>query len=323
VPRGGAAATVLRVAGDAPPPGAVLVLGGLPAGVEAEVPPFAEGTDAVPVVLRAPADAAPALALADVGLAGSDGNPLGTRFEHQVPLTRVDNDRVYVSADANRLPVAVCDPCPFALEVQAPRVPLAGGGTLALAIGVRRDDGFKAPVRVRAIWAPPGVSVQQVTAGEGAAEVSVRLDAEARAKPGRYPLVFVASAEIAGTVRECASPVLTLEVTEPWLAAELGRVRTARDARVELPVVLQRKRELADSLRAELSGLPADVRAEPVEVPSGAERFAVPVVVGAKAPPGRHAVVLRVAVVTAEGEVVHVFRGGELRIDRAAAEDEP
>lgn len=314
VPRGGRGATVLAVSNLAP--GTRLSLAGLPAGVRATIPPVARGTPLVPVILQADANAGRAAAACTVqATRGDTVHEAG--FLQVVPLVRVRNNQVLYSTACRRLPVAVVDPAPFSIELESPTVPLVRGGPLGLRVKVRRAKGARHPVRVRLLWTPPGVGAGQITLRGDQDRGVLPLSAGARAAVGTWKIAVVGTAVVGGGRLEAASSLGDLRVEAPWVTASIGKARAEQGRTAELVVALSTAKTFEGEARAELLNLPRGVSTRAVTFGAGAKRLVFPLEFAASAPPCRHrSHVLRLRVPGPGGEVVHHFRGGEIRVDR-------
>lgn len=312
VPRGQAGAAVLRA--DNLAAGLEPLARELPAGVTAEFGPRLTGSPLLALRLQATGDAPAAGALLQFAGRGEPPTPLG--FAQPITLVSGRNDTPQLQTTQRALPVAVTAALPFAATPQPPTVPIVRGAPFELPIAIARGTGFAGRVRVRGLWAPPGVTLGQATADEKAAATTVTIEATASAPLGTFPCVFVASARVDGATGQQALPFVPIEIVEPVVRGEPGTARTDAGKNVDLPVALTPVGKPTGPYRATLLGLPRGVRAEPLQVAADATTATFHLEVAADAAVGRHPDLgLELRVPTARGELLHRFRGGELRID--------
>jgi hypothetical protein len=328
VARGNRAAAVLQWNGLDPKDARALAALDLPAGVAARFGPVRSGTNLVPVVFTAEADAP--LAGSQVALAANapDATLPECTFVQPLTLVTTRNDQPLFAATLRRLPVAVTESAPFTLQLEPPAVPIVRGAPLSLAVKVVRAQGFSERITLKALWNPPGVGSGQVNVEGDTATAAFPLSADGNALTGRMLVAVVGEARWQGGSVAVCTDFAELQVDEPWLTATIGEVRTEPGKNVELPVTIACKRELAGPCRARLLGLPRGVQAEAIDCPAagGEVRFALQI--AADAAVGRHRSVLvqilaPLAAAGADGAaaatVEHRFGGGELRIDAPLA----
>lgn len=326
VTRGNRIGAVLQWSGLDPKHELVLMAKDLPAGVTAEFGPVLAGTNLVPLLLTAAPDAEMAGSQAALWLrAAVAPHERDPGFQQVVPLVMARNDQPLVSATVRRVPVAVTQAAPFTLVVEPPAVPIVRGAPLQLQVRIVRAEGFTEAVRVRALWNPPGLSAGQVEIDGKADRGTFPLDASGSAMTGRIPIALVGQARSRGGSVEVCSDWIELQVDEPWLTADVGKVRTEAGVAATLRVQCKAVRPLTGACEATLLGLPRGVTcaAIPFEA-AAANELDFALQVAADAAPGRHRgflVQVRVPANAASGapSVEHRFGGGEIRIDEPAA----
>ncbi|MBK8979048.1 MAG: pre-peptidase C-terminal domain-containing protein [Planctomycetes bacterium] len=320
VPRGGRGATLLAARELERDAGIELGFAGVPSGVAAAAPAFVPGADTVPVVFEAAVDAPLGGALlTPTATAGGDAarEPRDVRFVHELPLLRSDGNTVYVSTLATALPLAVCEPCPFRIELAPLAAPIVRGASMALPFRIERDDGFDGTVTVRMLWTPPGIGAGTASQRRGNDAGALSLSARSDAAVRTWPIVLVASAQVGEVTREVSSAIVPLEVCEPWLRITTAAARGEQGERLPLKLTVARARELPGPYRVQVGRLPRGVTVElPEAIAPDADAIEGVWVVAADAAVGRHQPYLDVRVPVDGGEVRHVFGGVELRIDR-------
>src|SRR5262249_18866218 len=169
--------------------GLAFLAAALPAGVTAVFGKIQKGINLVPVVLTAAADAPLADALGELSLSAEQEprqRPAG--YAQVLPLVTVRNDQPILTATQGGLPVAVTRKAPFALAIEAPRVPLIRGAPLGVVVRVQRSEGFAGDVRVKALWTPPGVSAGEITVAKDKDTGVLPLEANGNAPLGPFAL---------------------------------------------------------------------------------------------------------------------------------------
>jgi hypothetical protein len=133
----------------------------LPANVQATAGILDKTVDTVPMVFEAAADAPLAQKL--FTFTGAPAEPIeGTqpafRVEHVVNVCENGNQRPFYTIKQYDLPVAVTEPIPAKIEVQAPATPAMRGSQFPLKVKVERTGEFKGQVDVTLLYAPPGIA---------------------------------------------------------------------------------------------------------------------------------------------------------------------
>lgn len=317
VPAGARMGGVLQVSGANPATELELVARNLPAGVSARFGPVRRGINLVPILLTADAQAPLQHALIEFGTRAGDAQPeQQVRFAQIVPLVTVRNDQPILNTAQLALPIAVTRALPFVVEVAPPTVPIVRNAPLALAVRVRRADGNKDRIRVRALWTPPGVNAGQVVLEPGQDEVVIPLSASNSAMLGEFPVAVVGTVYTRGDRFESASDFVPLRVDEPWVTSKLEPARTEQGTPTELRASLTVRRPVAGAIKARLLGLPRGVTAAELHLEPTATTAVFALQVGKDATCGRHRnVVLEVSAPSGGGDVVCRGSGGELRID--------
>ncbi|MEM9659294.1 MAG: PPC domain-containing protein, partial [Planctomycetota bacterium] len=131
----------------------------LPEGVVATPVPLAADYNRVPVLFEA-ADEAPLDAvLTPVVARLAEGEAsIKSLFKQQTWLVRGRNNVPVWDHWADRAAIAVTERLPFKLTLIAPKAPLVQRGSKELRVVAERDEGFDAPIAVRMLYVPPGVS---------------------------------------------------------------------------------------------------------------------------------------------------------------------
>lgn len=317
VPRGGRMACVLRVAGVDRKDGIEYQAQNLPEGTRASRATLHESSPYVPFVISADAKAPLGAALVDLEATARKAPQKRAAGYHQsIPLVRVENDRVYLRTTTDRIPVAVSEALPFRIDVEQPKVPIVRGSAFGLRVTVHRDKGFKGAVQARLLYNPPGVRGGVITI-PGDKNTGVLPLSQAGGVPDEpWDVVVVGRSSVGGTVETC-SEVIKLAVVSPYYIAGIGKARAAQGEEVELPVTLKMREKFAGKVKVRVPNLPRDVKVSFTEIDEKSTELTCKLVIGPKAPPGRHRnLVFQFIVPTEGGNAVQTTRGGELRIDR-------
>lgn len=314
VPAGGRMAVRISTRGAAP--GTELSFRNLPPGVTARSGTLQRGSNLVPVVFEAATDAGLASRRLDIlARLAEQKEPRLTRYLQVAALVRVRNQQLYLWTLEETLPLAVTKESPFRLEVEPPEVPLIRGSPLRLKVRVHRDAGFNAPIRVRMLYNPPGVGAGQVTVPKNEGHLS--LSANGNAPVRTWQCAVVGRYYANRTFREASSAMFALRVEEPWMTARLGKARAEQGQAVQLAVDLKKAKDFGGKVRAELLNLPPGATATSPIVDQETDRVTFDLKLAQNARPGRYRnLVLRLRMPSEQGDVVHHYRGGELRIDR-------
>ncbi len=300
-----------------------VTLGNLPAGVTANIPTMPKGRNQVPVVLNVAADASRCGQLVTVGGKGMAGDkPVIGDFNQRAILVQGQNAVDIWGHDADRLAVAVKDESPFSIEVVQPKVPLVRNGSIDLKIVATRDEGFDAPITVRPIYNPPGVTCRNgVTIPKGQTTANVYTTANNNAAMGPSPIVLLATASHAGKNHEVSSQLITLDIADSLFDTEFAKTSVEQGAEAELVVGIKRKREYSGATKVELVGLPAGTSSEPLDLAADASELKFKVTATEKARVGRFNTVRCRIVVTQDGELITQTAGtGQLRVDKPLPE---
>lgn len=313
VPQGGRTAVMMRATRRDVGGALELLLEGLPAGVTAEAIPLAADYNRIPVVLSAAADAPLAGGLVRLS---TNHEQAASRFEQQTWLVRGRNNVPVWSYFGDRWPVAVTKPLPFRLTIAQPKSPLVRSGSKQLQITAERDEGFTAPIKVRTLYDPPGVSSNRSQSiAENATEVAIPTTAAGNARLGEWPIAVVGEANVGGRVI-AATQFVTLRVAEPYLALQFPTVATIQGEPVEFIVPVEVKTPFEGPAQVQLLGLPPGVTTEPAEINKESKQVVFPLQVAADARVGRHERLFCQITVTEQGEPVpHTIGYGKLHID--------
>jgi hypothetical protein len=291
----------------------------LPAGVTAEISPFAENEGSVPVIFSAAANAPVAGALVDVtGRATLGKLTVEGRLRQRTSLVRGNNNREVWGYTAERMALAVTEAIPYSLEIVEPKAPLIQNGSIALKVRAQRKAGFDAPITLALLYFPPGVSsANSVTIGKGESEAQIPLTADGSARIGTARITVLGTAAVGDGSVTVAAPLASLTVGEPYFKFAFTPVTVQQGQATQLVVGINKLKDFAGPVKAELVGLPGEVTSEPREFGPQVKEIIFPLSTTAKSPVGRHKTIYCKAVVSVAGEPVTLtLDGGDLRIQR-------
>ncbi len=272
---------------------------------------------AVPVLLSAPADAPLAASLVEVTGKHKEGDrTVEGRLLQKTSLVRGINNREVWDYRSNRMAIAVTDAVPFHVEIVQPKAPLVQNGALGLKVTATRDMGFKAPITLRMLHNPPGVSSpESVAIPEGQNEAVIPLTADGGASIRKWKIAVLAESYPGDGPVVVSSQLADLEVSEPVLRFQFQPAVVEQGQKTNVVVKIEKTRKLQSPATIELLGLPNEVTTEPRQIDDAASEVVFPVSTTAKSPVGLHRTLICRAVVKSQGEpITHIVGGGELRI---------
>lgn len=299
-------------------------LTGLPESVTPHTDVMHEAVHQLPVVFEVSADAKATGAMVDLVAEHVDpARKIQGRLRHSLELVKYENQPFY-TFDVNCLALAVTEAIPFKIEVVEPPVPIVQRGSMSLPVKLERFDDFKGDVTIRLLWNPPGIGSGTLHLKGNQAEGVIHLNARGNARAGIWKTVAVATAKIGGGDFQVASRLFSLRVAEPLVDFSIARTRTELGRPVEVAVKVDAKTAFEGEAKTELLGLPPKVTTTSVNVKPDAKEIGYPLVVNAKAPPGRHGGLFIRAVVMKDGHpIVHHSTRGELILDKPLPPKDP
>jgi len=241
---------------------------GLPDGVEFEAPHFTKN-DAVILTT----------------FTTTPGAKLGASLLELIPHT-VGNDRPLKGAVAQTTPAndqrggyaplfnktrklgfAVLEEAPFEVSVEQPRIGLARNAELDLTVNVKRKGDFAGAIYLEMDWLPAGVNKQPpliIEAGETTGYY--KLSATSKAAAGKHRLSITGRENQGGNPRSgvgfhyVASPLITVEVNDPYMQIELSQTAVEQSSRGEITGTIKHLRRFTGEATAGLLRLPTGVQ---------------------------------------------------------------
>ncbi len=291
----------------------------LPKGMKVESLPVTANTTSVPVLFTADDKAPPAVVAAD--MVAKTVDPKGPAVEGHLQqvslLVRGQNNRAVYTQTIERLTTAVINKAPFKIEVVEPKVPLVKNGSMDLKVRAVREKGFTAPINVRMLYNPNGLSSStSAQIPEGKDEGTLTVTAGSGAETKEWKIIVLATATVGNGPIETASNFVKLQVGQPYFdfTFKPGAVDQAQE--VKYVVQVTNNIEFGGKAKAQLVGLPAEATCEPIEITKDSTEATFTVKTTAKTPAGRHKAIYCTLVVTQNGEPInHTLGPGEIRVD--------
>ena len=292
---------------------------GLPQGMTAQMGPIPADQTTVPVLLTAAADAPLAAALVDVIGSRKEGpRTIEGHLSQRTSLVRGDNNREVWNHYTDRLAAAVTDAVPFHIEIVPPKVPLVQNGSMGLKVVATREPNFKAPIVLRLLYSPPGVSMPDaVTIPEGQTAAVIPLTADGGAAIRTWKIAVLGEAAVGDGPVMVSSQLADLEVAEPRFRFAFQAAFVDQGQRTSLVAKIEKNKPFDGPATVELLGLPNEVTSQVQQITKDSTEIVFPIATTANSPPGLHKTLLCRAVVTSQGEpITHLLGGGELRIQK-------
>ena len=255
---------------------------GLPPGVTMIASKYPKGVKQMPVQFVAAPDAKPGVSFIKLIAKAVDKSPLEGSCQQGFPFTDRRAQYAWWFVQLDEFALAVVDPAPFRVETSSPSVVIAKNSEVTLDLKIERQPGWNEPLEIQTDWLPLGVEKGPpvpVAAGQNTAQLHLR--ASEKALAGKWPITVTATT-INGDVlggggcRLVSSPVITLEVSEPYLSVTFQRAAIERGQQGELVADLKQNRPFSGKASASLLRLPKGVKLlEPLPQISAADKTCV------------------------------------------------
>jgi hypothetical protein len=299
----------------------------LPEGVTLHAPRITPGTQRVPVVFEATADAKPRAALIELAVRPVGGKAeLPSGYRQTILMNQYSNNDYYLHVPIDRLALAVTEPAPFRVEVEEPKSALVQNGEMTLKFRVIREKDFDGPVTVQMEWRPTGLNTAvPVTVPAGQTEGTYLLGAARNAAAGSHQVTLTA---MSGSGRRgyydgdgrtyVASQPFRLTVAEPHVEARIARTSIERGKTATLVCKLNHLQPFAGTAKVTLGRLPRGVElVEPVkEITAADKEVSFTLRATSEALVGNYQGIVLDVTVTDNGQAVRQLTGsGMLRVD--------
>ncbi len=320
LPRGGRYASLVNV--DRANCGGAVTwdVSALPAGVSMEFDPLPDGITQQAIIFAAAPDAPRAASLARV--TPKTAVPDATypaRFVQNLEFVQGEpNQTPYVTSVQSTIPIAVTDAAPYSLEIVKPTVPLVQSGTMDLKIKATRAPDFKAPITVRLMWNPPGItSPGTIDIPEGQTEATYQLTATGDAPAKSWRLTVLGESGVNGGVIYNAAPFTELTVAPPYLTMKMEMGATEQGKPGEIFCSLEVAKPFTGPAKITLYGLPAKVTTIQKEFLATDKDVRFPVTTLPDSPTGKHQNLFCQAIIMENGSPIPhtIAQGGVFRVD--------
>ncbi len=292
----------------------------LPPGVKLDYMPMPGNIGQYVIAFTAAADAPLGAKLTHMTPKLSDPkNPLSGRFVQNYEFVQGEpNNTPYYISSVNTLPVAVIDELPFTLEILKPTVPLVQSGNMDLKVVAKRKEGFKAPINVRMLWNPPGISSPgQVTIPENGTECIYPLNCSGGTEARLWKLAVTGDTDAGQGPTAASSSLQEVTVAPPYLSMkiEMGAVEQGKQG--ELLCKLEHAKPFQGKAKVTLYGLPAKATTVEKEIAAGDAEVRFPITTAPDTPAGKHTNLFCACIILENGvPVPHIIgQGGILRVD--------
>lgn len=239
---------------------------GLPPGVSMIASRYPKGIKQMPVQFVAAPDAKPGVSFIRLLAKAVDNSPVEGSCQQGFPYTDRRSQYAWWFVQLDEFALAVVEPAPFRIESASPSVAIAKNSEVTLHLKIQREAGWNEPLEIQTDWLPPGVEKGPpipVPAGQDTAEL--RLHASDKAPPGIWPITVTAST-VNGEVlsgagcRLVTSPIISMEVSEPYLNVNFQRAAIERGQKGELIADLKQNKAFTGKATASLLRLPKGVK---------------------------------------------------------------
>ncbi|MFT4589458.1 MAG: hypothetical protein ACI9VS_001696 [Candidatus Binatia bacterium] len=321
VPRGNRFATLIRVGRSNFGGDVALEAPELPVGVKMSADVIAGNVNETPVVFEAAADAPIAAKLAPLVGRQAQNKDINGGFKQTLDLIYGQpNNTVYYRETVDRVAVAVTEEAPFKISIVKPKVPLVQGGSMTLKVTAERKEGFKAPIKLRMLWNPPGVGSQnEVTLGEGQTEASYTLNANGNAALRVWKIAILANSDAGKGLIWTSSQLMDLTVDKPYIGLQIPLAASEQGKPAGVLCNIQQLQPFDGEATVQLHGIPPKVTISqnPLKITSTNSAVVFNASVAADAPVGQHKSLFCQVIVWKNGEPIahNIGGGGVLRID--------
>ncbi len=321
VPRGNRFATLIRVSRSNFGGDVVLEAPELPAGVTMNAGPIAGSVNETPVVFEAAPDATDAAKLTPLLGRHAENKDINGGFRQNLELIYGQpNNTVYYRETVDRMALAVTEEAPFKISIAEPKVPLVQSGAMTLKVKAERREGFKAPIRLRMLWNPPGVgSDNEVTMGEGQTEANYNLNANGNAQTRVWKIAILAFADAGKGLVWTSSQLMDLTVEKPFVGLQIPLAASEQGKPAAVLCKLAQLQPFEGEATVQLYGIPPKVTIaqNPLKIVSTNSEVIFNATVPTDAPVGQHKSLFCQVIVWKNGEPIahNVGGGGVFRID--------
>lgn len=301
--------------------------GGIPSGVTATCFRMPEGRTEIPILFTASEDAVCSSGLfriAGRSPSQNDEKPdpgvTGLNMIQQHRLVLGQNRRTMFDYYTDFAAIAVTERAPFKIELEQPKTPIVRKGSKDLKVRIVRDKEFDGEVRLRTLYNPPGISVNNSRKiAKGKTQIDVPISANANAAMGSWPVILIASYSRPHGQAEITTDAIMIDVQKELCDFQFPRVAVEQGSNTTIAIPVDLLRTLPGTAAVRLAGLPSGVSSGEIEQPMNqdTEILRFPIEVADDAKVGKHKTLVCIATVKVGQEVIVQTLGtGELRIDK-------
>ncbi|HEX2749939.1 MAG TPA: hypothetical protein VHM91_18160, partial [Verrucomicrobiales bacterium] len=179
-------------------------------------------------------------------------------------------------------------------------------------------EGFKAPITVRMLWNPPGISAPgTVSIPEGKDEVVYQLTANGDASPNTWKIAVRGETDAGGGPIYTSSALTPITVAPPYFKMKMEMASTEQGKPTELFCKLEVTKKWQGKAKVTVFGMPAKTSTVEKEISADDKELRFPVTTAPDSPTGKHQNLFCQAIIMENGNPIPhtVAQGGVLRID--------
>ena len=182
-----------------------------------------------------------------------------------------------------------------------------------LKVVARRNEGFKAPIKIDMLWLPwesaPGGSV---SIAEGQNEANISMNAAGNAELNTWKIAIRGEANAGNGNLMVCTPFANLRVAEMYLTLAFEQAAVEQGKETEMVVHLTKQYDFPGAAKIELIGLPNKAVTAPQDVTKDTKDIVFKIATDMTTPAGNHANLFCRVIVTENGEpVVHNIGTGK------------
>lgn len=319
VPQGSQMAVLLRVRRSGFGGDLGLRLEDAPAGLELVTPNVAANQSYIPFLIKAGADAKPDASLTSlIAETLPDGAGVKGYLNQRTMLVRGQNNRDMWGHNSDRLALAVTKKLPFSIELVQPEVPVVRGGSTNYLVRVKRDEGYKETIYLRALYNPSGCRASgSIKIPGDKNEARVPITANTKAALGVFPITILARAKSRNASVWVASDFINFEVADSFFNFKFGKTVAEQGGAGAIGVGIEVKRPPEGEVDFEIVGLPAGVTCpqSKVKLAEGMQQISFPIEVAKDARIGQFKTLYVKAKITRPtGEILQTAGRGEVQL---------
>ncbi len=284
VPNGGTVAVPVTIGRQGYSGPIRLEVANLPAGLTARPGAVGEGHALGVLSLSASPDAAfDPQTLEVVARADGPGGPIVERATKQVVFVQQGPLPIQFQTQTG-LAAAPALARPARLETPEAAVEAVHGYPATFPIKLQRSEGAEGALSLSPLALPPGLAVPEVKLDDKGTEATVTVNVAPETALGKVTIGLSGKGKLGGKDLVLAAPVATLEVVRPAtveLASPKFEIKPGET--FELKGKIVRRAPFKQPVKVQLNGLPAGLKADPIDLAAEASEFTVKVVAEAGA----------------------------------------